>query len=98
MYEGYVTVELHLQLKDADSNVDVFQPITWSWDMDLEDINDEENSDDLAEVVSVQDPDKPLIAMMSTNESDEDVTQEKQTDDITVNESPEDEKEQTDKI
>src|SRR5690625_5233840 len=94
MNEGNLTVELHLQLKDADRNVDVFQPITWSWDMDLEDINDEENSDDLAEVVSVQDPDKPLIAMMSTNESDEDDTQEKQTDDTPGNDSPEEEIEQ----
>src|SRR5699024_11197194 len=91
MNEGNLTVELHLQLKDADRNVDVFQPITWSWDMDLEDINDEENSDDLAEVVSVQDPDKPLIAMMSATEADEDDTQEKQTDDTPGNDSPEEE-------
>src|SRR5699024_10111002 len=95
MDEGNLTVELHLQLKDADRNVDVFQPITWSWDMDLEDINDEENSDGLAEAVSVQEPDKPLIAMMSATEADKDDTQEKQTDDTTNgNDSPEEEIEQ----
>src|SRR5699024_1796751 len=94
MEKGKFKVQLKLQLKDASEKIDVFQPVAWSWDMDLEDINDEENPDDLAEVVSVQDPDKPLIAMMSTNESDEDDTQEKQTDDTPGNDSPEEEIEQ----
>src|SRR5699024_10893396 len=94
MKKGEFKVQLKLQLKDASEKIDVFQPVAWSWDMDLEDINDEENSDDLAEVVSVQDPDKPLIAMMSTNESDKDDTQEKQTDDTPGNDSPEEEIEQ----
>src|SRR5690625_5519625 len=92
MKKGEFKVQLKLQLKDASEKIDVFQPVAWSWDMDLEDINDEENSDDLAEVASIQEPNKPLIATMSTTESAKDDTQEKQTEDTTGNDSSEDRK------
>src|SRR5699024_11493596 len=74
---------------------DVIQPVTRRWDMDLEDINDEDNSDDLTETANIQDPDMPLVATMSTNGADKDGAQKKPKDelkdDTTENDSPEEE-------
>jgi len=38
--KGQFTVKIHVSLKDMDAILDVFQPITWSWELDQKDITD----------------------------------------------------------
>ncbi|WP_026565217.1 type VII secretion protein EsaA [Bacillus sp. UNC41MFS5] len=38
--EGQFTVKVHVFLNDSDALLDVFQPITWSWELDQKDITD----------------------------------------------------------
>ncbi|MFA9457551.1 type VII secretion protein EsaA [Halalkalibacter sp. AB-rgal2] len=66
--EGVFTVRIKLQLKDANSEIDVFQPATWSWDMLQENITDVDLVDEEAGYeVSVA----PLLANTVTEGTDE---------------------------
>lgn len=74
MDKGTFTVQLNLQLNDADNeNVDVFQPVTWGWDMDLEDTHDVDDSDNTASILK---PKTRLVATMSTDEEQENEAEE----------------------
>ncbi|MBU9723480.1 MULTISPECIES: type VII secretion protein EsaA [Bacillaceae] len=49
--EGVFTVRINLRLLDADSNIDVFQPATWSWKMKQKNIDDIDNPDQISDPV-----------------------------------------------
>ncbi len=38
--DGQFTVKIHVTLKEMDALIDVFQPVTWSWELDQKDITD----------------------------------------------------------
>lgn len=70
--EGVFTVRIQLQLKDANSEIDVFQPATWSWDMLQEDITDVDYVDEeLGYEVSIA----PLLANTVIEGTDEERTE-----------------------
>ncbi|WP_449354463.1 type VII secretion protein EsaA [Virgibacillus natechei] len=76
MNEGDLTVSLNLKLRDSGSNIDVFQPVTWSWEMDLAGIKDVDETEESKNTASLFQPDAPLVATMSTDGSEEDGEQE----------------------
>ncbi|MBT2215293.1 type VII secretion protein EsaA [Virgibacillus dakarensis] len=69
---GEFTVEVMLQLEDTSSLINVFQPATWSWELESSD----DNEPDVEGFSSVQLPNTPLVASLSTGEPNKNETEE----------------------
>ncbi|MBP1968670.1 type VII secretion EsaA-like protein [Virgibacillus natechei] len=77
MDKGKLTVQFNLKLRDQEAEIDVFQPVTWSWEMDLAGIKEVDDTEKSKNTASVFKPKKPLVATLSTN-GNEDRVQESQ--------------------
>ncbi|MUK87581.1 type VII secretion protein EsaA [Ornithinibacillus sp. L9] len=60
--EGIFTVSISLKLNDESSDIDVFQPATWSWEMEQKNITNVDEPEEVAAIVF----NAPLVASVST--------------------------------
>ncbi|MEN2768993.1 type VII secretion protein EsaA [Ornithinibacillus xuwenensis] len=60
--QGIFTVSVTLLLKDAASDIDVFQPATWNWEMEQRDVTNVDTPEDVASLIYQA----SLVASVST--------------------------------
>lgn len=70
--EGDFTVSVTLGLDNTSSLINVFEPVTWSWELEPTDSGEP----DVKEYASIQLPNTPLVASISTVQSDNKETEE----------------------
>ncbi|GIO23680.1 type VII secretion protein EsaA [Oceanobacillus sp. J11TS1] len=85
---GELTVQFNLKLRDAGSEIDVFQPVGWSWEVDLADIKDIDESES-AMTASVLEPAQPVVTRLSTKKTEEDGEQKESDSDASENDEHE---------
>ncbi|WP_373895107.1 type VII secretion protein EsaA [Virgibacillus sp. CBA3643] len=81
MDEGELTVQFDLKLNNKDAEIDVFQPVTWSWEMDLAGIEEGDDEKQSKNTASIFKPKKPIVATLSTDGTEEDEVLESQQED-----------------
>ncbi|EQB36690.1 hypothetical protein M948_16795 [Virgibacillus sp. CM-4] len=97
--EGNFQVNVTLQLKDVNTELDIFKPISWGWNLHQKDIKNVDNP----ETASIQMANTPLIASTSANgqmdkqkSETEDSKQQTKEEGSNQTSSPEKEKTETD--
>lgn len=97
--EGELTVQLNLKLNNEEAEIDIFQPVTWGWEIDLASVKEEREEEedeesDSPETASLFEPEEPLVATMSTKRTETDDNDESSEETEDNNESENDDADQ----